>query len=264
MGRGAVYSTLTLASMNQNMHEPINKRLNVRKELKRIKQDPLEAFLDKAFPEYRIGDARSIYEEAYYFYIRAMERAFEQVSTTVRYRKGPFYVRKYGGKYGPGQRKVANKWKKLRPFLELDINTCVLQTRILLDRTVALSRSFLVGGELPSFTSFSDHKKFFIKKPNAVPDNTEYADYMINDTDWFDISIKYLRDKFIVHAGPKHQKGFAIGWEGDDLAMIISVADNRSPTNLINFNAWRLSYDIEKYLTWFGAYGVKALDMKST
>ena len=246
------------------MHEPLNKRLNVRRELKRIKQDPLERFLDKVFPDYRIGDARSRYEESYYFYFRAMERALEQVSTTVRYRKGPFYVKKYGGKYGPGQRKTAEKLKKLRPFLELDINTCALQTRILLDRTVALSRSFLVGGTLPSFTSFSDHKKFFIKKPNAIPNNIEYANYMINDTDWFDISIKFLRDKFIVHAGPKHQKGFAIGWEGDDLAMIIIVTDKECPTNFINFNVWRLSYDIEKYLTWFGDYGIKATDGKLT
>jgi hypothetical protein len=100
------------------------------------------------------GDPRSRYEEAYGLYCLAMERALEQVSTIVRYRKGPYFIRRYGGSYGPGQKRLATKHNRLRRYLELDFVTCLFVSRILLDRTITLSRIFLVGGQLPSFTSF--------------------------------------------------------------------------------------------------------------
>jgi hypothetical protein len=243
-------------------HQPIEKRLNVRSELSRIRIDPLDSFLNRAFPEQTVAGTRERYEEAYYLYFRAMERMLEQISTVVRYRKGPHYVRKYGGSYGPRQKELAEKWKRLRPFLELDVSTCIIHTRILLDRAVSLARVFLKGSRLPSFNSFNDHKKFFEKNPHTLSEHGEYSRYMREETGWFDVPIKYVRDKFFVHQGPKHLKLFTIGWERDDnltLTLRTFATDQTSNGEWIRFNPWRMSYDIDNFLTWFGSYGERAL-----
>jgi hypothetical protein len=157
------------------LHKPIKKRLNVRNEIKRIRLDPLQGFLDLAYKRIEPGGVRDRYEYAYYLYMRSMERIFEQISTSVRYRKGPYYVRRYGDKFSPGQKKLADKARKLRPYFELDISTGLLQTRILLDRVVSVSRCFLKGPKLPSFTSFSNHKKFL--NTNSIKGHEEYVRY---------------------------------------------------------------------------------------
>lgn len=246
-------------SMN-GTHPPLNRRLNVRREVRRIKIDPLRTFLDIAYPDPELGGVKSYYEEAFSLYSRAMERSLEQVSTLVRYRKGPHYVRRYGGgPYGPGQQKLADKWKSLHPFAALDISTCVLHTRILLDRTIALSRSFLVGSRLPSFTSFNNHKRFFEKHPDALPKHREYGKHLVDNTDWFDRPLKEVRDKFLVHSASKHSKIFTIGWEGgDDLTLNILIYEERGIRRL-SLNIWRLSYEIGEFLAWFAEYGIGAI-----
>jgi hypothetical protein len=186
-----------------------------------------------------------------------MERIFEQISTSVRYRKGPYYVRRYGDKFSPGQKKLADKARKLRPYFELDISTGLLQTRILLDRVVSVSRCFLKGPKLPSFTSFSNHKKFL--NTNSIKGHEEYVRYFREETDWFDKPIKYIRDKFFVHQGPKHWMCYTIGWENDDnltLSIILNKGKNEIEDNerLLHFNPWRMSYDVENFLKWFSIY----------
>lgn len=241
------------------VHVPLKKRLNVRNEIKRIRVDPLKEYLNLAYSNSPPGGVRDRYEYAYYLYMRSMERIFEQISTSVRYRKGPYYVRKYGGKFTSGQKKLADKARKLRPFFELDISTGLLHTRILLDRVTALSRNFLKGSKLPSFTSLSDHKKFFIKNSNLIEGHNEYARYMREETDWFDKPIKYVRDKFFVHHGPKHFMVYTIGWENDDnLTLNIQLFPDkgREKTEWIRFNPWRMSYDVESFLLWFSEYAI--------
>ena len=240
-------------------HRPIEKRLNIRFESRRIRRDPLLHFLNRAFVYSKFGCPRERYEYSYYLYSRSMERVLEQISTAVRYQKGPYYTRSSGRKFGPGQKKLADKARKLRPFLELDVSTCLLHTRILLDRVVALSRVFLTGPKLPNFNSFSDHKKFFIRNPSAVPGHDEYASYMRENTDWFDIPIKYVRDKFFVHQGPRHFMMYTIGWEKDDnLTLRIMLMPQKKGDNIewITFNPWRMSYDVEDFLDWFCSYGL--------
>lgn len=250
-------------------HADVGIRLNLRREVRRIRRNPLEAFLRLAFPKADNGGTRARYEEAYWLYALAMERALEQVSTAVRFRKGPYYVLKFGGAYGPRQRALAQKRRRTIRFLELDIITCVVQTRILLDRTIGLARVFLVGPQLPSFTSFGDHKKFFAAG-GTVPGHDVYANYMCNSTSWFDVPIKFVRDKLVVHQGPRHTKYFGIpGWGiEDDLVWYFHVNDgtepkgqSRTPRYLwqVRLNVWRLSYDIEAFLQWFGNYGIEAV-----
>jgi len=237
-------------------HTSVGRRLNVRREVARIKVDPLSEFLSEAFPETRVDGPRSRYVDSYYLYTRAMERALIQVATCVRYRKGPYYVYRYGGKFGPGQRKLADKARALRPFMELDIATCVLFTRILLDRAIGLSRAFLTGPQLPSFTSFNDHKKFFVRKPDALPQHSEYSEYMRECTAWFDSPLKYVRDKFIVHCGPKHSKWFGIGWEHDDDMLLTVTAKAAGASDSTCLSVWQMSREVEAYLRWFAAYGI--------
>jgi hypothetical protein len=174
------------------VHEPINIRLNVRNEIKRISVNPLKDFLDLAYRHSKPGGIRDRYEYAYYLYMRSMERIFKQISTFVRYRKGPYYVRKTGGKFSPGQKKLAAKASELKPYFELDISTGLLHARILLDKTISLSRLFLKGSKLPSFNSFSSHKKFFKNKSNIISGHEEYIKYLCEETDWFDKPIKYI------------------------------------------------------------------------
>lgn len=250
-------------------HSDTGMRLNVRRELRRIADDPLAGYLERAYPKADPAGARERYEEAYRLYSLAMRRALEQVSTTVRFRKGPYYALKHGGKYGPRQRQLAKKYWTNIPFLELDMVTCLLQTRILLDRAISLSRRFLTGPELPSFTSFAEHKKFFASG-KRVPGHSSYARYMIYSTSWFDVPIKFVRDKLLVHHGPRHFRGFGIpGWgHEDDLVWYFRVeassasigAEKRSAfPRIIRVNVLRLSYDVEGFLRWFSAYGIKAL-----
>lgn len=68
--------------------DPLKKRINVRNEIKRIRIDPLQSFLDVAYQNAVPGGVRDRYEYAYYLYMRSMERVFEQISTSVRYHSG--------------------------------------------------------------------------------------------------------------------------------------------------------------------------------
>ncbi len=257
---------VALALLVDMSHASVNKRLNVRNEIKRIRVDPLQKYLDLAYSKREPGGVRDRYEYAYYLYSRAMERVFEQISTAVKYRKGPYYVKRYGGRFTPGQKKLADKARTLRPYMELDISTSLLHTRILLDRVTALSRPFLKGPNLPSFTSFSDHKKFFYRNPNTLKGHEVYSSYIREETNWFDIPIKFVRDKFFVHQGPKHFMLYTIGWENDDnltLHIQLMPESRKTKAEWIRFNPWRMSYDIENHLRWFAKYAVGKLDEKS-
>ena len=93
----------------------------------------------------------------------------------------------------------------------------------------------------------------------------EYAQYIRNETDWFEMRLKAVRDKFVVHAAPKHMRflGYPAGGYELDLNIILPDGeDSQKPlakVKLISVNALRLSYDIEKFLKWFCRYALTAL-----
>jgi len=78
----------------------------------------------------------------------------------------------------------------------------------------------------------------------------------------------FVRDKLIVHSGPKHWRFFGIGWEGDDLSVFFVLTDQsgrREPiaeARHIHLSVWQLSYNIEAFLTWFTGYAIRALQAK--
>jgi hypothetical protein len=131
-----------------------------------------------------------------------------------------------------------------------------------MDRTIALARSFIVGIS-PSFTSFNDHKKFFSKPGVTFGGHEEYAAHLRAKTDWFEMPLKLVRDKFVIHAAPRHMRflGFPDAGFELDLSIILPEADGKDFANVryIRVNAIRLSHDIGGFLAWFNAYGVAAM-----
>ena len=247
-------------------HEPIGRRPNVREELRRLRIDPLEKMLTllaSGAPSLYSNDLTR-YQAAYEFYCLSFARYLREMSVAARYSKGLQWARHSGGpsKFSAGQRRLAEQRKQVAPFLEYDLVNCVLHTRILLDRVAALSRSFLTGQRLPSFTSFSDHKKFFTKLNVPYGTHEPYAEYIRNRTDRFDMPLKAVRDKFVVHSSPKHFRFLGYPNGGYELDLNIMVPDDENPKKLsgkiklIRVNALRLSYDVDAFLKWFCEYGL--------
>jgi hypothetical protein len=243
-------------------HEPIGGRPNVRREIRRISRDPLDPLLDKID-----GDAPQIlstpatrYRDAYDLYYLSVSRYLKEMSVAARHSLG-----RTGGKYTKAQRKLAAEYKEIAPFLELDLVNCLLHSRILMDRVAGIAQSFLRGGNLPGFMSFNDHKKFFCALATPYGNHEKYADYIRTQTDWFDMPLRAARDKFVVHAAPKHMRflGYRSNYELE-LGLIVPTdpqsAKPLASVQWIAVNVLRLSYDVEHFLNWFCAYGLDALD----
>ena len=245
-------------------HDPLGRRPNIRVELEQIRPDPLHELLHAIGFEAHVivSDDRTRYQDAYTFYYLAMDRYLHAMSVAARHSRGPRRSRKYSA----NDRKLAEQYRRVAPFLEFDLANCLLHSRILLDRVAGLSRYFLSGKTLPSFTSFSDHKKFFTKLMKPYGEHEEYAEFIRKNTDWFDMPLKAVRDKFVVHASPKHMRLLAYpGGSGYELDLMIMLPDSEGAekpfTNVkvIMVSPLRLSHDVEAFLNWFCRYGVASL-----
>jgi hypothetical protein len=175
-------------------HEPYGRRPNIRNELRRMRSDPLhELRLALGDDGHRIlSDDLSRYADAYRFYYLSMERFLKAMSVAARYSRGPHWKRRSGGtqSFTKSDQRLAGEFRATGRFLELDLTNCLIHTRILLDRTIALSRTFLnVPGRRPSFTSFSEHKKFFLRLSGPYGEHDEYAKLIREETDWFEVPI---------------------------------------------------------------------------
>lgn len=256
-------------------HKPLDRHLNVRKELQRLHHDPLESFLELA----RDGREQSLlrddfeaYEQAYHFYYLSLSRFLPASSLAWRCRSRESWPRKPGGTFKSlYHQKLGTQYAKALPFILYDLWNCLFHARILTDCTIRLSRLFLKAGNLPSFTSFNDHKKFFKKHLAEITEHREYAVHIAEKTEWFDIPIKLVRDKFFVHAGPKHlrfltfpgsPRGFEIG-----LTIMVPTKPHEKEylkeTKLISISIPRLMVDIDAFLQWFAHYGATALRKSS-
>ena len=149
-----------------NIH--VDEPLNLHEEVRRFRRDPLEPLLE------RLGDSDAMlfrggvgrYSDGFVFYTLALERVLQHISIGRRFQNEVRYF--YGGRrrFTKRQKEISRKCRECARFSPLDFNTYLISARILLDRTIALSRRFLKGSpKLPSFTSFGDHKKFLSKHP---------------------------------------------------------------------------------------------------
>jgi hypothetical protein len=246
-------------------HDPIGFRPNIRAELTRVRQDPLRELLEVIGGLNDIfSNPRTRYQEAYWFYFLSLERCLHEMSVAARYSRGPEWVRRSGGakRFTASQRKLAKRYNELAPFLAYDLVNCLIHSRILLDRVAGIAQSFLTGQRLPSFTSFRKHKQFFTHLAEPYGIHEDYAEYVRERTDWFEMPLLELRDKFVVHAAQRHMR--YLGYDSEDeLGLFIIVPDEverLGRVKHISFYALRLSYDMEQFLKWFGQYGLNALN----
>lgn len=247
-------------------HKAVGKRPNIRRELARVKRDPMQPFfahIGEAVNPFVSSDI-SRYCDAYGMYFLAARRFMTSMSVVTRYMNGAHYKRKYGGKYTPYEKAIADKYREVAPYTEFDIINCLLHTRILLDRVASLSRRFLQGGQLPSFTSFSNHKKFFQRLQTSYGVYEPYAHYLRENTPWFEMPLKEVRDKFVVHSAPTHSRfvGLPNNWE---VELIILRAEGGKPpampfseSSSVIVNVLRMTHDIEVFLNWFCTYAIGA------
>jgi len=247
-------------------HEPVESPLNVANEVRQLRRDPLAGLLDlldDTDAQYLHGDVGR-YLQAYEFYCLSGERYLRHISVGSRYQRE---VRSRSGgrrKLTERQKRISREYHDRAPYFRLDLVNVVVHGRVLLDRTITFSRRFLRGEKLPSFASFAEHKKFFKKFPDALPRrHAPYANYIGTNTDWFDISIKAFRDRFLIHSGPAHFQ-FLTYPNYHDLGMLL-VLDRRRPwtehpeANFLRISVRRLLADIASFLTWYNDYAIRAL-----
>jgi len=247
-------------------HRPVTKSLNLRNEMRRFRTDPLaryvESIADKQAMRFRGDTGR--YSQGFAWYSLCLGRTLEHCSVVRRWnselRWHPAAV-----KYSPRRQAISAKQREIGPYQDLDYQNLIIHACILLDRTIALSRRFLSGTNLPSFTSFAKHKDFLKKNRSAFRrTHSEYVDHIATRTDWFEVPLKVLRDKYLMHSAERHFSFF--GWSGPgnwDLEMITTIAqraDQESPISqgkCIIFTPRRLARDMESLLSWFSDYAIR-------
>jgi hypothetical protein len=262
-------------------NEPVAEKLNVRSELAGLRENPLFGLL-KLVEKGEHGSRSIRFEpdvgaslspagrflQSYKFYYLALERTLPEISVMARGDRIFKYIK--GCRYTPFQHELAKMYHPAERYIEYDLLSCLLFSRILADRTIALARYFLSEATLPSFTSFNDHKKFFLKLQGQYGDDEQYAAYMRNDTAWFD-SLKTVRDDFVVHHGKaKYLRLLGYGSSDNDVTLFFVAYPQEDPQHMADFETHyktiqvqlsvrRLAGDINGFLKWFDAYGSKAL-----
>lgn len=243
--------------------------MNLDFEIKRFRIDPLSSLIeflgvDKLLVQGDIG----AYYRAFHFYALSLERVLCDISLSRRFRNQvqPFYGG--GRKFTQYQLSISRKYRNQRKFFELDFTNYLIHARILLDRTIRISRRFLSGKNLPSFSSFSAHKKFFKKHPYAFKKtHPEYTKRIVKKTDWFDMPIKAIRDKLIVHNPPEHFPFLGAPNDHDLEYLFILKREEKHAhfgnAKWISFSARRIARDVEEFLYWYNSYALAVLE-KST
>ncbi len=234
-------------------------------QLRQIRHQPLSSLLKLVSPERKdsVGeDEIERFRTAYWMYYLSLDRLLPEMSLAARWRTGPYWALREGMKYTSYERRLAKRYNLVAKYIELDFINSIIHARIVLDRVAGLSRFFLRGSALPSFTSFAEHRKFFITLTNPYKGHEEYAEYIRSKTDWFEV-LKSVRDKFLVHIGPRHHKfwGFpAETWELDLTLLLYGDKTRSPPLQILEFSVPRLAKEIDGFLRWFSAYGVRSFE----
>lgn len=245
-------------------NEPVEEPLNVQRELKRYEKNPLYAYLHEltgGAPDILVNELAR-YALAYEYFYLCLARYLTDMSVSIRWERGPRWIpRKH---MSSRQRQVADQFKERAPYFELDFANALIHARILCDRTIALSRYFLVPPPHPSFQSFNDHKRFFLRQQSPYGANESYAEYIRNNTGWFDMPLKPVRDAYFIHQGPKHIRflGYPAGTQ--DLQLVILHPRNPQHTKpleqmkTIRVSVRCLARDLNQFLEWFNNYALAA------
>lgn len=245
---------------------PVERRLHVREELRRLRRNPLKPLLRSLGAA--AGEGRIHMTElgrcaiAYEFYFQSLARFLPEMSVVLRWRLGPYFARKYRVPYTPGQAKLARRYHEIAPYVEMDLVNCVIHARALMDHVAPLSRRFLPNRGLP-VRSFHAHRDFFVKRTEPFGDHEEYAEYMRTRTLWFD-DLREIRDKFFVHPGPEHLRVFGVPSGDSEAGMAILTGNASDPRrqDAVLVSVPRLARQIDDFLRWFSNYGLRALESR--
>jgi hypothetical protein len=244
-------------------HLPLDQPLDYRKELRRLRLDPLAAFIAERGGDRRFShvfqDTTSRYEETFDCYYHSLKRFLPEQSLARRWLDGPYYKRKHGSRYTLAEQQLATRFNAIAPFLYLDFYNCLIWARILLDRMIALSRYFLTEKNVPSFYSFADHRRFFQRLQTPYGTHEEYADYIRRNTSWFDQPLKHIRDLYLVHSSPPHSRIFGHPVRGGELSLIVHPTPVSPEKPPVIISVSRLSHEIYTFQRWFGQYALRSV-----
>jgi hypothetical protein len=97
---------------------------------------------------------------------------------------------------------ITTKYFVLSDQTRLDHESFIIYSRTFMDNIAQVAK-FLINHDLPN--SFSSHKKWYInnKYNNNLNLNLEYSKLVNNHSNWFDLNLKFSRDKFIIHTDSK-------------------------------------------------------------
>jgi len=235
--------------------------------LRRLRENPLTPLLSrlglKAGWEHFLDDLGRC-ANAYEFYYLSLTRCLPELAVVLRWRLAVYFARKHRKPYTPNRVRLAKRYREIAPFVELDIVNCVIYARILVDHVATLSRRFLPNPDLP-IRSFHAHRDFFVKLDKPFGTHEEYAKHMREKTGWFP-DMKEIRDKYLVHPGPKHFRLFG-ALSGDAEAMLsVGRFVQREPRliDVVTYSVTvvRLARDLDGFLHWFNDYGMRAMAEK--
>ncbi len=259
-------------------YEGISNKINVRNELSKFKKNPLDEYLNRVILDKYHNviniDNKLIFQteidkyyEAYNFFYLSLERYLSEMSIAVRYENSLSWKKKTGQKFTENEKKLAKKFNSIKRYVEYDLYNCLIFSRVLSDRIICLSRFFLKGEKLPSFTSFNAHKKFFKalrEKNRQFDENEEYINKILNETDWFDL-LKLVRDKHLIHGNAKHLKLLTLPNARYEMGLSIlttGVGKEGVKMRLISVSIPQLADDIYDFLIWYSKYAIKRLNLK--
>lgn len=246
-------------------NKPVEEPLNIKREISRFQNNPLDPLIEFIGVSELIkhGDIGRYYR-SFEFYAFSLERVLRAISVGRRFQR---QVQPYYGcsqKFSPLQKNISRQYREQRKFFELDFTNYLIHARILMDRIVGISRRFLEGSRLPSFSSFNSHKKFLRNNAKAFASaHSEYFDKIVKNTEWFDMPIKAIRDKMLIHTPPEHF--LFLGYPNDhDLEMIFILRKEREHEQFgnsrwVSFSVRRIARDIEEFLIWYNSYALNAI-----
>ena len=244
--------------------------MNVKETLQKTRKPPLAKtlayLLEQGHRSYVFEDSLSLWSESYSFYYLTLSRLLPEMSLASRIYK----AKKIDEKHISIQSSIAKQYNETSKYLLLDFINFSLHTRILLDRTISLAQYFISGGNIPSFASFNNHRKFFLLPENTpYPSHENYAQYIREQTEWFD-NLKLIRDKYIVHTQSTHSKwlDFSVNSEKKDIHLTIQLPRGSKENGALSEVKWvhidvaEIVMCVSKFLSFFDDYAVNAIESK--
>jgi hypothetical protein len=244
--------------------------MNVTETLRRLKKPPLAKTLaylsEQGNSSYIFEDKLSLWLESYSFYYLTLSRLLPEMSLARRVNE----AKRIDEGLIQIQSNLAKQYNETSKYLLLDFVNFSLHTRILLDRTIALGQYFISGGNIPSFTSFNNHRKFFLLPENTpYPSHENYAQHIREQTEWFD-NLKLIRDKYIVHTQSTHSKwlGFSVNSEKKDIHLTIQLPRGSKENGALSEVKWvqidvmEIITHVSEFLVFFDSYASTAIDSK--